>query len=129
MNTRVAVPLTQEAYDAVSFLAKLQGVSRGRFLANILDVAMPGFVAVKAAYEAAMAVEGEERAQLVAGMAEAERRLMDSLREAMPGVEFDLDGTAGARSPEGGEGVPVGRADPPYTNRGVHNLPDEGRGE
>ncbi len=129
MNTRVAVPLTQEAYDAVSFLAELQGVSRGRFLADILEAAVPGLLAVQAAFKAAMAVQGEERAQLVAGMAEAERRLMESLRETMPGVDFDLAGTTGARSPKGGEGAPAGRADPPNTNRGVHDLPDEGPGD
>lgn len=130
-NTRVAVPLSEEGYDAVSFLAKLQGVSRGRFLADVLDVAIPGFVAVQAAYKAAMAVEGEERAQLIAGMAEAERRLMESLRETMPGVEFDVYRPADARAPEKGKRAPAGRtgrADPPNTNRGVQNLPDEDRG-
>lgn len=129
MNTRVAVPLSKEGYDAVSFLAGLKGVSRGRFLADVIEVAIPGFVAVERAYKAVMAAEGEERAQLIAGMAEAEKRLMDSLQQAMPGVDFDLDRTADARSPEGGEGAPVGRADPHYTNRGVHSPPDEGRGE
>lgn len=120
-NTRVAVPLTREGYDAVSFLAKLKGVSRGRFLADVVEVAIPSFVALEAAYKAILAAEGEERAQLVEGMKEAERRLMETLREVIPEAEAAVD----ALFPEQGESAPADGADPPNTNRGVQSV-DEG---
>lgn len=126
-NTRVAVPLSEEGYDAVTFLAELQGISRGRLLANIVDMAIPSLVTVQAAFKAAMAVEGEERAQLVAGMAEAERRLMATLGEVVPSLS-EGSAPSGARPSKGGERASEGRLDPPNTNRGVHNLPDEDRG-
>lgn len=132
MNTRVAVPLSQEAYDAITLLAEVGGVSRGRFIADALEAAIPGFLAVAAAYQAAMAVEGEERAQLVAGMKEAERRLMASLAETMPGV-FPEDpfegGSAPARAPEEGERAGAERpADPPILTGGFTTSPMKGQG-
>ncbi|TNC59044.1 hypothetical protein [Rubellimicrobium roseum] len=129
MNTRVAVPLTKEAYDAVSFLAKLKGVSRGRFLADVVEVAVPSFIAIEAAYKAVLAAEGEERAQLLEGMKQAERRLMETLAEAMPESADETASAVDARFPEGGERASADGANPPYTNRGVHNLPDEDRGQ
>ena len=127
-NTRVAVPLSDEAYDAVSFLAKVGGVSRGKFLAETLEAAIPSFLAIQAAYKAALAVEGEERAQLVAGMKEAERRLMESLVEVLP-ASAGSSRSSDAGSPAGGERVSGDRADPPVTNRGVPNASHEGQGD
>jgi hypothetical protein len=123
MNTRVAVPLSQEAYDAVTLLAEVGRVSRGRFLADILEAAVPSFLAVAAAYRAAMAVEGEERAQLVAGMAEAEKRLLAALAEAIPEGGLSAaapphrEGSAGAERP----------SDPPILTGGFTTSPDEDR--
>jgi hypothetical protein len=77
MNTRVAVPLTQEAYDAVSFLADLNGVSRGRYLADLLEAAVPSILAVERAYRAAMDMDVEQRALIV-------NKLDAALREAFP---------------------------------------------
>ena len=128
MNTRVAVPLSQEAYDAITLLAEVGGVSRGRFIADALEAAIPGFLAVAAAYRAAMAVEGEERAQLVAAMAEAEKRLMASLSQTMPGV-FDQDGSARALpSEEGGSAGAERPSDPPILTGGFTTSPNEDRG-
>lgn len=109
MNTRITVPLSQEAYDAVTLLAKIGGISRGKFLAETLEAAIPSFLTVAAAYRAAMAVEGEERAQLVAGMAEAERHLMAAIAESVPQIiegdrvaaaaPLPREGSAGAERP------------------------------
>lgn len=77
MNTRVAVPLTQEVYDAVSFLAERNGVSRGRYLADLLEVAFPSIVATAKAYERAMDMDAEQRDLVV-------NRLDEALRAAFP---------------------------------------------
>lgn len=124
MNTRVAVPLSQEAYDAVTLLAEIAGVSRGRYLADTLEAAIPSFLAVAAAYRAARAVEGEERAQLIAGMAEAEKRLLAALDEALPKGQSApataplTEGSAGAERP----------SDPPILTGGFTTSDDQGRG-
>lgn len=124
MNTRVTVPLSKEAYDAVTLLAQIGGVSRGRYLADTLEAAIPSFLAVAAAYRAAMAVEGEERANLVAGMAEAEKRLLAALAETMP----DLGASTAAPLPREGSAGAERPSDPPILTGGFTTSDVKGRG-
>lgn len=124
MNTRVTVPLSQEAYDAVTLLAEIAGVSRGRYLADTLEAAIPSFLAVAAAYRAARAVEGEERAQLVAGMAEAEKRLLGALSEFVPGAS----GASGSAPPSEGSAGAERPSDPPILTGGFTTSDKQGRG-
>lgn len=132
MNTRVTVPLSKEAYDAVTLLAEIGGVSRGRYIADALEAAIPGFLAVAAAYRAALAVENEERAALVAGMAEAERRLLASLSgvlpEAYPPAAFGHEASAPVLAPQGGSAGAERPSDPPILTGGFTTSPDEDRG-
>lgn len=119
MNTRVAVPLTQEAYDAVSHIAGIEGISRGRFLANILEAAMPSVVMISAGFRAAESMSKEETAEYLRGIQQAN----ETLAQAVSGL-FDIQGSDGvehgASGPAGGRST--SRADPPDSNRGVHNL-------
>lgn len=119
-NTRIAVPLSEEAYDAISTVAEMSGVSRGRLLADALEAAIPAYTAVAAAYRAAQAVHGEEREAIVQAMHLAEKKLMAAVAEMdLSGSDPEIERTAPARSPEGGKRAGAGRADPPVTNRGV----------
>lgn len=77
MNTRVAVPFSQEAYDAVTFLADRNGVSRGRYIADLLEPAIPSILAVAQAYQRAMDMDVEQRGLIL-------NKLDAALREAFP---------------------------------------------
>lgn len=86
-NTRVAVPLTEEGYDAISTIAKISGKSRGRIMADAFEVAVPSFIAIAKAYKAAQAVEGAERDSILQAMQRAEEKLVGTLHdvnETMP---------------------------------------------
>ena len=119
MNTRVAVPLSKEAYDAVSLICKMSGVSRGKFLADTLEAAIPGFIKIAEAYRAAEAVNGDEREAILSGMLAAERRLLSALNEVNLLDLMEEDGPPHSSAPKGGRGECGGPSDPPYTNRGV----------
>lgn len=125
MNTRVAVPLSEEAYEAVSLIAEIGGVSRGRLLAEALDGVVPSFIAIAAAYRAAQAVHGSEKEAMREAMSRAENKLLEALEDALSDVNEETDrlhahgATAtGAR----------GRSDPPVTNRGVPKVDKGGVG-
>lgn len=121
-NTRVAVPLTEEAYDAISLISQVTGVSRGRILADAFEAAAPSFIAVAAAYRAAMAVEGEERQAIIDAMHQAENKLLGALSDLdLPRLSQGEESCASARRPEGQERADAQRPDPPVTNRGVPN--------
>lgn len=114
MNTRVAVPLSQEAYDAVSLICKLSGVSRGRFLADTLEAAIPGFLKIAEAYRKAEAVNGAERAAILKGMHTAERFLMQAMQESnLLDLMEEEDGPSPAHPSQEGEGAGDGPSDPP----------------
>jgi hypothetical protein len=80
-NTRIAVPLSPEAYDAISLVAKIGGVSRGRLLADTLEAIVPSYILIASAFRAAQAVEGEERAAMVEAIVKAEEALQRALEE------------------------------------------------
>lgn len=119
MNTRVAVPLSKEAYDAVSVISEMSGVSRGRFLADTLEAAVPSFIAIATAFRAAQAVEGVERQSILDAMSAAERKLMDALSDT--DIVFGKTGSASVQTASAGGAD--GGADPPVTNRGVPRDP------
>lgn len=119
MNTRVAVPLSPEGYAAVSTISKIAGKSRGRLLADALDLAMPSFIRIAQAMRAVEALQADERREMIKGLSEAESRLLDALSS----VDDLLGETIGRKPHTQGAGAPMGvraqRADPPVTNRGV----------
>lgn len=112
MNTRVAVPLSQEAYDAVSFLAEIGGTSRGRFLADLLEAAVPGLLLAQAKYKEAMAVEGEQRAAILAQMANTEDRLLAVLGEVVPASPDTLSDDGSEHERAAPQGVARSRSEP-----------------
>lgn len=118
MTTRVAVPLTQEAYDAVSLICKLSGVSRGKFLADTLEAAIPGFIKIADAYRMAHAVDGEERKAILDGMQAAERALMRAMQETDLLSLMEADSTSTASASKEARGAGEGRSDPPILTGG-----------
>lgn len=124
MNTRVAVPLTKEAYDAVTFLAKVGGTSRGRLLADTIEAAIPSLIKVADAFRLAQQLEGEERASLLRSFEQSEKYLLDAL-SVVDGSPLPFQ--KGSASPASGAFQVPGadEADPPITNRGVPS-PDQG---
>ncbi len=127
-NTRIAVPLSEEAYDAISKICEISGISRGRFVADTLEAAIPSFIAIADAYRMAEQVEGAERDAVLSAMKQAEERLFASLGAEVP-FKFSRHSTVNSEAPAApprnlfGGGV-VGaspEADPPIANRGVHN--------
>ena len=127
MNTRVTVPLTKEAYDAVTLIAEIGGISRGRFLADVLEAAIPSFLTIAAAYRAAQAVEGEERAALVDAMTEAEKKLLEVMQEVAPAPSQDQADRPSPAPRQGAGSAGEGRADPPILTGGFTTVGDEGR--
>ncbi len=133
-NTRVAVPLSEEAYDAISKISEITGISRGRFVADTLEAAIPSFIAIADAYRMAEQVQGAERDAVLNAMKQAEERLLASLGAEVPfkmdGHSTAISGASAAPSRNSfGEGV-VGAshdADPPIANRGVHNSDKGGQ--
>jgi len=123
MNTRVAVPLTQEAYEAVSFLSEISGRSRGKVLAEAIEMAVPSLIRTASAYRHALSVEGEERAAILEAFNRAEQHLLDALThvEGFPFTASQGSVDCAVRDPERA----VRAADPPGTNRGV---PTGGKG-
>lgn len=113
MNTRVAVPLSQEAYDAITLICKISGVPRGQFLADTLEAAIPGFIKIAEAYRAAEAVNGAERTAILKGMHTAERFLMKAMQEANLLDLMEEDGPSPAHPSQEGEGAGDGPSDPP----------------
>jgi len=123
MNTRVTVPLSPKEYEAVSVLSQLAGVSRGRFLADILSVITPSLTMQAAAYRAAMELEGREREAFLDGINKAET----VLRDALAPLNLDLDEmevpdreATDARARTRADGSQAD-SDPPVTNRGVRS--------
>lgn len=115
MNTRVAVPLSQEAYDAVTFLAKVGGSSRGKVLSDAISAAVPSLLRMADAYRAALAVEGQERQQIIESFEKAERHLLDALTGNVLMLSELVSGSVDARASARVSALP----DPPATNRGV----------
>lgn len=122
MNTRVAVPLSQEAYDAVSFLAKVGGSSRGKVLSDAISAAVPSILRMADAYRAALEVEGQERQQIIESFEKAERHLLDALTGNVLMLSELVSGGEGARAQARVSALP----DPPATNRGVPVSGDGG---
>nr|CRY96575.1 hypothetical protein [uncultured prokaryote] len=125
MNTRIAVPLSKEAYDAISEIAKINGMSRGKFVAEALEGVIPSFLRIASAYRAAQALDEDEMGAVSDVFKRAEEHLMASLTDAdraLLEVELErgrapqAEGEAGARS----------RSDPPATNRGVPKFSSGG---
>lgn len=116
MNTRVAVPLSQEAYDAITLLAEVGKTSRGRILADAVAAALPSLQRMADAYRLALSVEGEERAEIVRAFEVAEKKLLDALTSSEGSLlaELGRSDVAGARAPAR---VPVA-ADPPLLTGG-----------
>lgn len=123
-NTRVAVPLSEEGYDAISLISQMTGVSRGRILAEALEAAVPAFITIAQAYQMTLNVEASEKATILDAMGRAEAHLVEALRQA--GVE--LGDVEGRPVVGGGEAEPDGareRSDPPVLTGG---FPNDGSG-
>lgn len=117
MNTRVAVPLSQEAYEAVSFLAKVGKTSRGKILADAVSAALPSLQRTAQIYQAAIQAEAGEREAMLEAFVRAEKHLLDALATSLPDYpdpDHASDGPAGGALDRGD-----GPSDPPDTNRGV----------
>ena len=129
MNTRVAVPLSKEAYDAVSLICKMSGVSRGKFLADTLEAAIPGFIKIAEAFRAAEAVQGDEREAILSGMLAAERRLLSVLDEVSLLDLMEPDGPPPSPAPKGGRGDGGGPSDPRILTGGFQPPTKGGQNE
>lgn len=115
-NTRIAVPCSPEFYDAVSFLAKSSGVSRGRYLADLCEVAAPSIIRLAAlgrSLEALSQAERDHASEIMQGHQAA-------LETALTDVSASLEGTASSADPSGQDEVEREESRPPYSNTGVH---------
>ena len=130
MNTRIAVPFTKTDYETVSYLAKQEGKSRGQFVRDLVEAAMPSLNMIATAYLAADKMADQERAEYFAGVNRANDVLLQTygtvFEKSIRAVYSDRSG-----SPQGdAEGTPAAHtgatgsdgSEPPLTNRGVHNL-------
>lgn len=129
MNTRIAVPLSREAYDAISLLCKISGVSRGKFLADTLEAAIPGFIKIADAYRAAAKVEGAERDAILNGMQAAERHLMHTLEAVDLLTLMEGEGRSSAPAPNRQMGEDERRSDPPILTGGFPTSKTGGQDE
>lgn len=132
-NTRVTVRLTEDVYDALSYISERTGNPRGRILGEILEGASASLLTIASAFRAADAVAGDEKASLMAAMGKAEEQLMAVLSETMQGIEQAPGMEDAARSETRGarpEGPPrqrgSSRADPPILSGGF-TTPKRGR--
>ena len=117
-NTRVAVPLSEEAYDAVSTIARVSGVSRGKFLADLLNDAVPSLLAVARAVRAVEAISQDEGDKARAAVLNAEKEMISSLNALTENLRLsssEADATA-AGGPQGTDGDDV--SDPPILTGG-----------
>lgn len=117
-NTRVAVPLSDEAYDAVSTIARVTGVSRGKYLADVLEGAIPSFLAVARAIRAAEAISQDEGDKARSAVLHAESEMLAALNELTGKLNLSLeesDGSA-AGGPQGPDGAEP--SDPPILTGG-----------
>lgn len=107
MNTRVAVPLTKEAYDAISLISEISGTSRGRILAETVEAAIPSFIAIADAYRIAMKLDVEKRASYLEGMKMAEIALLKVVEQVHRDFDEKYSSAASVPSPEGEDGAGV----------------------
>jgi serine kinase of HPr protein (carbohydrate metabolism regulator) len=73
---RITVAVSDEGYDAISFLAKLNRSSRGRVLGEVVEMALPMLITSAGAFEAAEAMTEDERDKFFAAMRRAEDALL-----------------------------------------------------
>ena len=66
-NTRVAVRLDEEVYDAVSTIARLTRSSRGDVLAQLLEPSSAALIKLAAALESAEAVRAKAISEISSG--------------------------------------------------------------
>ena len=117
-NTRVAVPLSEEVYDAVSTVARAAGVSRGKFLADLLHDAMPSLLAVARAVRAVEAISQDEGDKARAAILNAEKEMIAAMNALSQNLQMssDEEGAAAAGGPQGTDGDDV--SDPPILTGG-----------
>lgn len=111
---RVTVPLSPQAYEAVTHLAEVQKVSRGRVLADLLDPAVPAMVRLSDMLKKFEAMEESEKAHLndvMTAGGEAFEAIFSALQTMEEGPETGGSERRPAPSPPDDL--------PPPTNRGV----------
>lgn len=117
MGQRITIPVSDEGYEIVRRLAELNDTSMGKVLAEIVEMAMPSLSTILGAFDAAKAMEQDERDDFVRSLAQHERSLMAAVGHATgelpPSANYDAVRTP--RSPSGRGG---GRADPPILTGG-----------
>jgi hypothetical protein len=127
MNTRVAVPLSKEAYEAVSFLAEVSGTSRGRVLAQSIEAAIPALLTIADAYREALTVEGDERQKIVKSFETAEQYLLDAMTKATGNPLHDLRRSDGRT--RDAKRASVRASDPPILTGGFPDGDNGGQDE
>lgn len=127
MNTRVAVTLTKEAYDAVTLLAEIGKTSRAKVLGGAVEAAVPALVTIADAYREAMAVEGQERNTIVKSFETAEQFLLDALTQSSGSLLKNMSGSDG-RDSDAKRGVSR-RSDPPILTGGFRKVDNGGSDE
>ena len=144
---RIAVPVSNELYDACTTLAGVSGGGRGRVLAEVLTEIEPMLIAAAAGYQAAERFHGEQRSAMAARLDKVQGQLNDALASlpdsardqlfaslgAMGSVLADIQNGPTEAAPEGGDKTATAadaagtarstdaEARPPHTNRGVHS--------
>ena len=83
---RITVAVSDEGYDAISFLAKLNRSSRGRVLAEVVEMALPMLITSARAFEAAEMMSDDERDKFFAAMRKAENALLHVTELSAEGV-------------------------------------------
>jgi hypothetical protein len=111
---RVTVPLSPQAYEAVTHLAEVQKISRGRVLADLLDPAVPAMVRLSSMLKKFEALQEDEKRHLDEVMS-AGGEAFQAIFAALQAVEEGPQEGGSERRP-----APSPPADrPPHTNRGV----------
>ena len=114
---RIIVPLSQEAYDAISTIAEYSGTPRGRIISEALEAAVPAYIAIATAFRAAKAVEGEERQAIIDAMQASSDHLIAAFEKT--GLPHGLDHEAAGDGRDAFHAPRAVHADPPDSNRGV----------
>ena len=114
---RIIVPLSQEAYDAISTIAEYSGTPRGRIISEALEAAVPAYIAIATAFRAAKAVEGEERQAIIDSMEASADHLLAAFEKT--GLPHGLDDQEAGNGRDASDATRAVRAEPPDSNRGV----------
>jgi hypothetical protein len=117
MGNRITVPVSDEGYEIARRLAELNDTSMGKVLAEVVQMAIPSLGTILGAFDAAKAMEQDERDEFVRSLAQHERSLLAAVGHATgelpPSANYDA-----ARTPRSPSGRGGGRADPPILTGG-----------